>query len=270
MTTDARSRMRRWWLALLVMFLLLGGAVTGLPWIVELPAVHRRLAAYANFVLAPGSVEFSPIRLSWCQPTEVPDVTLRDAEGDAVLIAPKLTFEWGLWQMLVTRPGAARVDLTGAKLDIERRADGTINLQETLKPLLPEHPKHQILIHLEKSQVRLRDRLLGEPFRADDLDVKIDMGRGDEPISWKIAMAPDEALGQSGRLEIEGSYDRRASTAQGGTTRTLRSGAVHGLWPWQTTAWASSAAACSTGESIPSFNRACGWQKAISSSKVWR
>ncbi len=207
MTTEARRRMRHWRLALLVL-LLLGGPVAGLPWIVRLPAVHRRLAAYANSVLAPGSVEFSPMRLSWFRPTEVPDVTLRDAEGDAVLVAARLTFELGLWQMLVTRPRVAHVNLAGAKLDIERRPDGTIDLHETLKPLVPEHPKYQILIHLENSRVRLRDRLLGEPFLADDLDVRIDMGRGDEPISWKIAMAPDEALGQSGRLEIEGSYSR--------------------------------------------------------------
>jgi len=208
MTTVARSRIRRWGLALLVLLLLLVGAVGGLPWIVGLPAVHRTLGAYANSVLAPGSVEFSPMRLSWFRPTEVPDVTLRDAEGDAVLVAPKLTFEWGLWQMLVTRPGMAHVDLTGVKLDIERRPDGTIDLHETLKPLVPEHPKYQFLIHLENSHVRLRDRLLGEPFLADDLDARIDMGRCYEPISWKISMAPEEALGRSGRLEIEGSYSR--------------------------------------------------------------
>jgi len=200
--------MRRWGLAIQVLLLVVCGSVAGLPWIVRLPVVHGRLAAYANSVLAPGSVEFSPIRLSWFRPTEIPDLTLRDAEGDAVLVAPRLTFEWGLWQMLVTRPVTAHVDLDGAKLDIERRPDGTIDLHDTLKPLMPEHPKHQLLVHFENSRVRLRDRLLGEPFRAGDLDAKIDMGRGYEPISWKIAMAPEEAVGQSGRLEIEGSYSR--------------------------------------------------------------
>ncbi len=229
MTTDARRRMRRFGPALVVLSLLLGGAAVGLPWIAELPAVQRRLAAYANLVLAPGSVEFSPIRLSWFRPTEVRDVTLRDADGDAVLVAPRLTFEWGLWQMLVTRPEIAHVDLTGAKLDIERRPDGTIDLHETLKPLVPEHPQHQILIHLENSHVRLRDRLLGEPFMADHLDVRIDMGRGHEPISWKISMAPDETPRQSGRLEIEGSYSRARIDASGrhDTNVTLRGSA----WP---------------------------------------
>jgi hypothetical protein len=230
MTTDARSRVRRWGLALLVLVLLLGGSVAGLPWMVRLPAVHWRLAAYANSVLAPGSVEFSPMRLSWFRPTEVPDVTLRDAEGDAVLVAPKLTFEWGLWQLLVTRPRMAHVDLTSAKLDIERRPDGTIDLHETLKPIVPEHPKCQILIHLENSHVRLRDRLLGEPFLADDLDARIDMSRGDEPISWKLSMAPEEALGQSGRLEIEGSYSRAHidGAGQHDTNVTIRGRA----WPF--------------------------------------
>ena len=80
------------------------------------------------------------LRLFWFRPTEVLDVTLRDAEGDAVLIAPKLKFEWGLWQILVKRPEFAHVDLTAAQLDVERRPDGTIDLHETIKRIVPEHP----------------------------------------------------------------------------------------------------------------------------------
>jgi hypothetical protein len=230
MTTDARSSVRRFGPPLLVLLLLLGSPVAGLPWIVGLPVVHRSLAAIANSALAPGSVEFSPMRLSWFRPTEIPDVRLRDAEGDLLLDAPKLTFEWGLWQMLVTRPAMARVDVMDAKLDIERRPDGTIDLHETLKPLVPEHPKYRILVHLENSQLRLRDRLLGEPFLADDLDARVDMGRGDEPISWRMSMAPEHAQGQSGRLELEGTYSRAQidSAGQHDTHVTIKGTA----WPF--------------------------------------
>jgi len=208
MTSATRSRVRRWGLAILLLLLLGGGPVVGLPWIVRIPAVHRALCACANSVLAPGSVEFAPLRLSWFRPTEVPGVTLRDAQGDTVLFAPELTWEWGLWQMLVSRPPISHLDLRGAQLDIERRPDGTIDLHETLRPVLPEFPPHQLLIHLEDSRVRLRDRLLGEPFLADDLDARLDMGRGHEPISWRISLTPKDTLGQSGRLELEGSYSR--------------------------------------------------------------
>jgi hypothetical protein len=123
-------------------------------------------------------------------------------------MAPSLKFEWGLWQILANRPKTARIDLVGAKLDIERRPDGTIDLQETLKPVTPEHPTIQIVIHLEDSHVRLRDPLLGEPFLAEDLDVHLDMSRGYEPISWQMSMAPPEPQGQSGRLELEGNFSR--------------------------------------------------------------
>lgn len=208
MTTAAQRRVRRWGRALLVLLLFLGGAAAGLPWLVALPPGRRVLAAYANSVLAPGSIECSTIQASWFGPAVVSDVTLRDAEGDAVLAAPSLTFSWGLWQILVKRPKTAHLDLTGAKLDIERRSDGTIDLQETLKPVTPEHPRVQILIHLEKSHLRLRDPLLDEPLLADDLNVDLDMSRGYEPISWKISMALEELAGQSGRLELEGSQSR--------------------------------------------------------------
>ena len=40
---------------------------------------QRQMAAVANKILAPGSVEFSAIRLSWFQPTEIANFVLRDA-----------------------------------------------------------------------------------------------------------------------------------------------------------------------------------------------
>jgi hypothetical protein len=208
MKTTTRSRVRRWAVVILAGLVVLGGLVASLPWIVGLPAGRRMLAAYANSVLKPGSVEFSTIQASWFRPTVVHDVTLRDAEGDAVLVAPSLEFEWGLWQILVNRPKAAHVNLAGVDLDIERRADGTIDLHETLKPVMPEHPRTQILVHLKDSHLRLRDPLLGEPVLASALDVDLDLRREYEPISWKISMASQTPQGQMGRLEIEGSYSR--------------------------------------------------------------
>jgi hypothetical protein len=224
MTSDARRRIRRFGLVLLLFVLVLGGAAASLPWVVRLPAVHRTLAVIANSILAPGSVEFAPVRLSWFGATEIPDVILRDAEGDAVLVAPRMTFEWGLWQMVVTRPSPAHLDVQGAKLDIERRPDGTIDLHETLRPILFEHPRYQILIHLEDSRVRVRDRMLDEPFLADDLDARLDMGRGYEPISWKISMVPEGTVDRSRRLELEGSYSRARIDSSGrhDTNATLR------------------------------------------------
>ncbi len=208
MTATAQSRVRRWGLGFAVLVLFLGGAVAGLPWLVAHSPGHRVLAAYANSVLAPGSIEFSTIETSWFQSSVVRDVTLRDAEGDAVLLAPSLKFSWGLWQILVHRPKTADLNLVGAKLDIERRPDGTIDLRETLRPVTPEHPRIQILIHLEKSELRLRDPLLDGPLLANGLCVDIDMSRGYEPISWKVSMAHADLEGQSGRLELEGSQSR--------------------------------------------------------------
>jgi hypothetical protein len=188
--------------------LLIGASLAGLPWIVRIPPAHRLLAACANYILAPGSIEFGAVDTAWFRPSVIHDVTLRDAEGDAVLVAPTFRFSWGLWQILMNRPKTAHVDLAGAQLDIERRSDGKIDLQETLKPVTPEHPKIQLLIHIEEGQLRLRDPLLAEPLLADDVKVDLDMSRGYEPISGRISMVPADPAFQSGRLELEGSYSR--------------------------------------------------------------
>jgi hypothetical protein len=208
MTTVVLRRLRRAGLVVLALLFVVGGAVAGLPWIVAVAPGHRVLAAYANWVLAPGSIEFGAIETSWFSPAFVHNVTLRDSEGDAVLVAPTLEFSWTLWQILAHRPGSARVELTGAKLDIERRDDGTIDLQETLRPIVPEHPKVRMLIHLEKSHLRLRDSRLGEPVLADDLTVDLDMTRNDEPIAWKISMTTDDQKTHPGRLDLEGTQSR--------------------------------------------------------------
>jgi autotransporter translocation and assembly factor TamB len=81
MTSPVRDRARRRWRWLAVAALaIIAGLVAALPWLLTMPAAQRRIAAAANKILAPGSVEFSEVRLSWFRPTQIANAVLRDAQ----------------------------------------------------------------------------------------------------------------------------------------------------------------------------------------------
>ena len=121
MTAPIRGRARRRWLLVAFGVLsIIAGLIAALPWLLQTPAVQRRMAAYANKIMAPGSVEFGAIRLSWFRPTEITRFVLHDARGDRLVSTPLATFGWNLWQILVTRPETVNLVIQQGDLDIER------------------------------------------------------------------------------------------------------------------------------------------------------
>ena len=87
-STDLTRARRRWWIAALAVLLAGAGLFAALPWVLGWTVARRLLAARANAILAPSSVEFAAIRLSWFQPTEIIDLVLR--EGLCIAIEPML------------------------------------------------------------------------------------------------------------------------------------------------------------------------------------
>ena len=67
--------------------------------------------------------------------------------------AVRAVFEWNLWQILFHRPETATLKLPGAAVEIERFADGRIDLYETVKPIIREHPDHRLVIVIEGGRV---------------------------------------------------------------------------------------------------------------------
>ena len=99
MRSPVRGRARRrWFWAVFGLLVLIAGVTAALPWMFSLPAAQRRMALEANKILAPSSVEFGAIRLSWFRPTEISNVVLHDAQGDRSWRVPRATFGWNLWQ----------------------------------------------------------------------------------------------------------------------------------------------------------------------------
>src|SRR5262245_51445727 len=155
-TSPDRAR-RRWRLAAMLVFFAGASLIAALPWLLAFPFAQRQLASVANRILAPGRVEFRSIALSWNHSTAISGFVLRDAQGDAILVSPHAVFNWSLSQILFGQPTDGSLLLERGDLDIERFADGRVDLYETLKPVISEHPKKRIVIRIPDGTLRLRD-----------------------------------------------------------------------------------------------------------------
>ncbi|MDR3621055.1 MAG: hypothetical protein P4L85_17015 [Paludisphaera borealis] len=227
-----RSR-RRWllWLVLAVVavpFVLFAA----LPWIAGTPFAKHRIEAFANQILAPGGVAFDRVRLSWFRPTEIDGPTLIDPQGDKIVSAPSGTFSWSLWQILFARPMVGTLALHHGAVDLERSADGTVDLLQTLKPILKDKPERTIQVRLDDATLRFRQEGLADPFYADKADIEIDLARYPEPISWNLKLARTTDASGPGTMGIEGHIGH---DDVGGPPRNAALAVKADNWPWRFT-----------------------------------
>jgi translocation and assembly module TamB len=231
---DAPKRPRRWVrrLALAAAAGLIGLVVLvlALPWIVSLPVTQRFLSSQANRILAPGSVRFDKLSISWNRSTEIDGLVLRDAQGDDLVVSPKAHFSWSLREMIFTQPVEMTLTLDRATVDIQREASGQIDLLETLKPVMQDQPKHSLLIRIPDGKLRFRAEGLNEPFHADPADISLDLNAAPRPIAWRMKLYRAVPGGEPGRVEITGSmsHEKRAR----GVPENLALTILADRWPW--------------------------------------
>ena len=208
-----RRRWRRLGIAGLVVLALVAGLVASAPWLAGLPAIQRAIATRANAIMAPASVSFTTVRFSWTRPIEIEHPILRDAQGVDVVDAPQALLSWTLLDIGLGRSEPATLTLAGAKVDLRRSADGSINLYEALRPVLSDHPKRRIVVDVRGGSLRFADASWDAPFVAHQADVLLDLGQGWSPITWKIALARDGP--EADRIAIDGQFSRSELDASG-------------------------------------------------------
>jgi hypothetical protein len=210
MTSTDRTRPRpRWWIAALAALIATAGLLSALPQLLSRTVARRILVARAGQILAPSSLEAAAVHLSWSDPTRIDGVVLRDEQGDSVVAANQAVFRWNLWQILFHRPETASLELPEAELDIERLADGRIDLYETLKPIIQEEPQHRLVIEIRRGRLRFRDPALIEPIMADQADVHLDIPPGSRPVEWALELERRGGNGQDpGQVSFKGSVHR--------------------------------------------------------------
>ena len=226
-----RGRWLRWLFAgaiggLAVLFVLL----LSLPWIIEVPAMQRLLASLATRIMAPGAVRFEHLRVFWNRPTELDGLVLRDAQGEDIVVSPEAHFSWNLRQILLARPASATLTLDQATVDIERSANGKVDLLETLKPILNDEPDLTLLVRVVDGKLRFRNEGLEEPFLADKADIELDLNAHPRPIAWRMKLERAGANQEAGRVQIDGHMSREKETT--GLPEDLELAINGNKWPW--------------------------------------
>ena len=102
----------------------------------------------------------------------------------------------------MSRPEEAHLAIDQGDVDIERFADGTVDLYETLRPVISEHPQVRLIIRVNNGRLRFRDPLFTDPVVADSAQVDLNLGRNSEPITWDIRLAQKQAKGEPAKLDI--------------------------------------------------------------------
>ena len=209
-----RKWCRRSLAALGVLLLLALAAVAALPYGLSTPRARRWLLEWANRVLAPGGrLEVASFRFSWFGPTRMTGFTIRDAQGEVVVTAPKALWDRTLRQILFEYPRLGRLRLDGGRLDIERRPDGSIDLLEALEPILTPDPLADWTIDLVRSHVRVRSPELTSPCVANHGTVQIRRPPAPQPLSWHVRLV-DGDLPDAPTLEVVGWLNRWTATPE--------------------------------------------------------
>src|SRR5262249_2989462 len=130
-----------------------------------------------------------------------------DAQGDRVVAAPRATWDRNLWQVLFERPRYGTLTLDRAALDVERDERGSVDLYETLRPILGGSPQTDLTVRGVGGSLRVRGHGPGEPVAADRADLTIRIPPAPGLVSWQVALADGPPAGAA-QLSVEGSLDR--------------------------------------------------------------
>lgn len=203
-----QPRRRRW--ARLVLALGAGviGVVLAAPWALNTGGGRAWLLGKANRALAPGRLELDSLRFSWFGATHITAFTLVDAQGDRVVVASRAVWDRNLWQALFGQPKLGTLRLEQSEIDLERLADGKIDLYETLRPILGRDPKTSLRIEVADGRLRLRGTGIAKPVVSDHTAVSIAIHPAPAPLEWSFTLANGPVPRPETSLECAGRFDQ--------------------------------------------------------------
>lgn len=197
------------WKSLCGLLLGLMIVIGSLPWLIATPPIRRWLLARANQALAPGGLRFDRFAPSWFGPAKIEGLVLIDPAGERVIDAPTATWECTLGQILFQRPRHGRLVLHAPAVAIDHQADGSIDILETLRPILARNPEFELAIDVERGSLKLSSPRVLEPIVADDFDLRLRIPRAPGLLSWEVGLSRTNPISNDrARLDINGHLDR--------------------------------------------------------------
>lgn len=228
-TPRRRSPARRLVRAVLVLTVLGGVAVAALPWLLGTPPAREAIVARVNRAIAPSTLKVRGLALAWTGSIRMTGLTLKDGRGKTLIDAKRAALDRGLLALLRDRSRLGTVTLDGAAVDIERRADGSIDLVDALvpprpaaapaDPSAPSAPPStsggvDVTLRLTRGSLRLATPELAEPLAAESFELEVRYpSAARRNLSWRVRLAKPPGGTEAETLGVDGEYDHRAASA---------------------------------------------------------
>jgi translocation and assembly module TamB len=202
--------------------------LAALPWLTSTPPFRRWIVARVNRSLAPARIEVGSVRLSWCGPIRASAVVFRDPRGKALVSVTRATLDRGIVGLALSRPLRGVLTLEGGAVDIERRADGSIDLEDALSSLISPAAKPDVsppttpsaaagpgpdlTIKVVGGSLRMASPELPEPLVARRMDIVFHLPSEPGPLTCQVTLA-EPVAGEDATLGLDSAFDFRAPTA---------------------------------------------------------
>ena len=211
-TLLAGLRWRRWRRRFFLGALALAVLIAALPTLLSLGPVKALVVNRINARLAPGSIVVANWSLGWLQPIQVDGLALVDPTGKQVVAARRVGMDWGFLGLLLSQPDLGTITVDGARIDVERRVDGTIDILDAIDALTrpdpkPAHPsttskRLAVKVVVRNATLRAVSPELTEPLEAGDLDATLTIAPG-KPITLAAQLADGERT-----LQLDAAVER--------------------------------------------------------------
>ncbi|MFO0960941.1 MAG: hypothetical protein U0800_26470 [Isosphaeraceae bacterium] len=156
---------------------LLATLVVAAPWLVSTPIGRNAILTRLNREFSPGSLSCESWSISWNGPIVLSGLSLRDPRGKEVAVVERVELDRGLLSLATDPSRLGTLSLEGARLDIERRSDGSIDLIEALGQALDSEDREKsraarpaMDLVLKRSTIRLNSPELETPLEASEVD----------------------------------------------------------------------------------------------------
>ena len=208
----AGLRFRRWRRRLILGVLAVGVLIATLPTILSLGPIKSLVVNRINAKLTPGSIVVAHWSLGWLKPIQIDGLALVDPNGKQVVAAKRVGMDWGFLGLLMAQPDLGTITVDGAKIDVVRRVDGTIDILDAIDALTrpdPKHPKPSsaskpmaVKVVVRNATLRAVSPELSEPLVAGDLDATLTIAPG-KPINLVAKLAEGERT-----LQLDAAVER--------------------------------------------------------------
>lgn len=230
----ARKPSRLAWFAtrLIVMLFLLGGVVFALPWAVAKTGLWK----YGLSVAAPklaDRVQIRTLSLGWFSGVEANDVQVTDAQGQSVLIAPKIDLRKSLLDLAFNPNALGTISVYDPQVLCVVRADGS-NVEDLLA-LLPKSESQaatdlELRFDLYRAVILVDDQVDQRRWRFEDLTSTVKWSSGalavgkEQSAEISGVVQAIDAAGQpqpAGKLKADFQLSPATATAAGKGRATL-------------------------------------------------